>query len=83
MGSELRDYNKKVFIKQFNRVYNQGKKNHFNLQEAEEVGKFNLLYGLNGTAGGADYFKKVMANYDSKKDFTDEDEVQQKSDDSN
>jgi hypothetical protein len=47
------------------------------------VGKFNLLYGLNGTAGGADHFKKVMANYDSKKDFTDEDEVQQKSDDSN
>jgi hypothetical protein len=42
---------------------------------AEEVGKFNLIYGLNGTAGGSDHFKQVIATYDSKQDFADEDEV--------
>lgn len=50
---------------------------------AEEVGKFNLIYGLNGTAGGADHFKKAIGNYDSKQDFAEEQEAEQKQEDQN
>jgi hypothetical protein len=42
---------------------------------AEEVGKFNLIYGLNGTPAGADHFKKAVGNYDFKQDFVEEEEV--------
>lgn len=33
-------------IAQFNRVYNQGKKNHFTLLGAQDASKFDFLYGV-------------------------------------
>jgi len=56
-------------LAQFNRVYNQGKKNHFTLLGSNEIGKFNLIYGLNGSASGNEHFKKVIATFDNDEDF--------------
>ena len=35
-------------IAQFDRVYNQGRKNHFTLLGASEVNKFDFIYGSQG-----------------------------------
>jgi len=54
----------------FNRIYNQGKKNHFTLLGSNEIGKFNLIYGLNGQASSDDHLKNIMANIDNDDDFS-------------
>ena len=45
-------------IAQFNRVYNQGVKNHFTLLGSKDQAKFDKIYGVDGAtgekAGGAD-----------------------------
>lgn len=68
-------------LAQFNRVYNQGKKNHFTLLGSDEIGKFNLIYGLNGSASGQEHFKNIMDNIDNDDDFCDEDESKATEDD--
>lgn len=35
-------------LAQFDRVYNQGRKNHFTLLGASEVNKFDFIYGSKG-----------------------------------
>lgn len=51
-------------LAQFNRIYNQGKKNHFTLLGSNDVGKFNLIFGLNGSASGHDHVKQVLDGLD-------------------
>lgn len=70
-------------LAQFNRVYHQGKKNHFTLLGSSEIGKFNLIYGLNGQASGEDHFRSVMENIDNDDDFCVEDEIKDQEDDAN
>jgi len=38
-------------IAQFNRVYNQGVKNHFTLLGSKDQAKFDKIYGVDGAAG--------------------------------
>jgi hypothetical protein len=42
---------------------------------SNEIGKFNLLYGLSGShSSGDDHFKKIMTANDNGEDFIEEDE---------
>jgi len=41
---------------------------------SNEMGKFNLLYGLNGSASGSENFKNIMSSVDLGEDFFQEDE---------
>lgn len=68
-------------LAQFNRIYNQGKKNHFTLLGPNDVGKFNLMYGLNGQSSGNDHIREIMENIDNDNDFCVEDESQTRKDD--
>lgn len=61
-------------LAQFNRIYNQGKKNHFTLLGSDEIGKFNMMYGLNGSSSNSVNFKKIMDDIDEDCDFKAEDE---------
>lgn len=62
-------------VAQFNRIYNQGKKNHFTLLGSDEVGKFNMLYGLNGTGNDqSDHAKKILEQMDDEDDWFDEED---------
>jgi len=61
----------------FNRVYNQGKKNHFILLGTGEVKKFDLMYGLHGK-DGSKHFAKLISQLDAGSDFEEEDESNEK-----
>jgi hypothetical protein len=39
-----------------------------------EIGKFNMMYGLNGSSSNNDNFKKIMDEMDDDCDFCGEDE---------
>jgi len=57
----------------FDRIYNQGKKNHFTLLGTKEVAKFNLMYGLHGK-DGSDHFAKFLSKQGENSDFEEEED---------
>ena len=59
----------------FDRIYNQGKKNHFTLLGTKEVAKFNLMYGLHGK-DGSEHFAAFLSKQGNNSDFEEEDEGQ-------
>jgi hypothetical protein len=43
---------------------------------SDEIGKFNMMYGLNGSSSNSVNFKKIMDDIDEDCDFKAEDEDQ-------
>lgn len=68
----------------FNRVYNQGLRNHFTLLGTHEVAKFDVMYGLHGDDGSKNVERLLSAarpGQGASSDFEEEpDEVQEEED---